>query len=140
MAVSIFNFYFVDAYAKPSWRGAAEYVGARVQAGDVVVHTSDGSFLPFIVYKKGTSDVLLIEDPDVVAGNVPSQQIVNAVGGKQLPIEDAVSGYRRAWLVVGLDHAVEYQLQQNAKFDRQYQLLSEENINGIPILLYEIEE
>ncbi len=139
MAVSIFNFYFVDAYAKPSWRGAAEYVEARVQSGDVVVHTSAGSLLPFIVYNKGTSDVLLASDPDAIAGNAPSQQIVNAMGGKQLQIKDAVAGYRRAWLVVGLDHAVEYQLQQYAEFDRHYQLLSEEEIDGISILLYELE-
>lgn len=140
MAVSIFNFYFVDAYAKPSWREAAEYVGARARAGDVVVHTSDGSFLPFVVYKEGTRDVLLAEDPDAIAGNAPSQKIVNAVGGKQVTIEDAVSGYHRAWLVVGLDHAVEYQLQQNAEFNRHYQLLSEENIDGILIFLYGLEE
>ena len=30
-------------------------------------------------------------------------------------------------------------MQQQAEFDRHYQLLGEEDIDGIPILLYELE-
>jgi uncharacterized membrane protein len=133
--MSMFHLYFDPAFAKPNWRGAARYVQERVQAGDVVLHTSPGSFLPFLAYRPTVEHVLL-PDPVIVAENAPSQQIVAAVSGPYQPADEAVQGHRRAWLVIGLDQSVEYQAQQKAALDERYVLLEEAQIEGVYIFTY----
>ncbi len=139
MAMSIFNFYFNPAFAKPTWREAAQYVHSQAQASDVVLHTSTGSYLPFLAYEHHVQHIRLPDDPELVRKNAPSQPIVTAVGGVPRSIEEAVQGYERAWLVVGLDHSVEYQVAQKEKFDAHYSLLDETKIGGVHIFAYALE-
>lgn len=139
MLVSILNFYFNPTFAKPPWRQAAYYVQDQAQPGDVVLHTSDGSFLPFLSYEHNVEHILLPEDPVAARENAPSQSIVSAVGGSPQSIDKAVQGHERAWLVVGLDHAVTRQLEQKQRFDARYHLLEETKIGGIHILAYALD-
>jgi len=139
MIASIFGFYFNPIFAKPLWRQAAHYVHEHTQPGDVVLHTSDGSFLPFLCYDPNVEHVLLPGDPAFVHENIPSQSIVSAVGGPPQPTENAAQGYERAWLVVGLDHAVTYQKQQKQSFDAHYRLLEQTDIGGIYIFTYALD-
>ena len=136
MLLSLFNFYFNPAFAKPAWRDAAQYVQAHTQPGDVVLHTSTGSFLPFLAYEHNVEHIRLPDDPELVAQNAPSQPIMIAVGGTPRSIDEAVQGYKRIWLVVGLDHSVEYQVAQKAQFDARYDLLNETKIGGIHVFSY----
>jgi len=140
MLVSVLNFYFNPSFAKPPWRQAAYYVRERAQPGDVVLHTSDGSFLPFLSYEPNVEHILLPEDPVAARENAPSQSIVSAVGGLPQPIDKAVQEHERAWLVVGLDHAVAYQVEQKQRFDTLYRLLGQTEIGGIYIFTYALDQ
>jgi hypothetical protein len=140
MLVSVLNFYFNPAFAKPPWRQTAYYVREQAKPGDVVLHTSDGSFLPFLSYDHNVEHILLPEDPVAARENAPSQSIVAAVGGLPQPIDEAIQGYERAWLVVGLDHALTHQLEQKQRFDARYRLLGETEIGGIHIFSYALEK
>jgi uncharacterized membrane protein len=140
MLVSVLNFYFNPAFAKPPWRQTAYYVREQAQPGDVVLHTSGGSFLPFLSYEHNIEHILLPEDPVAVRENAPSQSIVSAVGGLPQPINKAVQGHERVWLVVGLDHAIAYQLEQKQHFDVRYRLLEETEIGGIYIFTYALDQ
>jgi 4-amino-4-deoxy-L-arabinose transferase-like glycosyltransferase len=139
MFLSMFNFYFDPVFAKPAWRQAAHYVHEHTQPGDIVLHTSDGSFLPFLVYEHDVQHTLLPVDPELARQNAPSQSIVAAVGETSQPIDQTVQGYRRAWLVVGLDQAVDHQRKQKKEFDLQYRLLEETRIGGIYIFTYALD-
>jgi mannosyltransferase len=139
MLVSVLNFYFNPSFAKPPWRQAAYYVQERAQPGDVVLHTSDGSFLPFLSYEPNVEHILLPEDPVAARENAPSQSIVSAVGGLPQPMNKAIQGHERAWLVIGLDHAVSHQLKQKQRFDARYRLLEETEMGGIHILAYALD-
>jgi len=136
MMVSLFNLYFNPVFAKPPWREAAAFVEQQVQSGDVVVHTSPGSYLPFKAYPHTVEHVMLPNDPELVQDNAPSQSIGEAVAGAPVSVDEAVQGYRRAWLVVGLDQAVGHQQRQKAIFDSRYQLLAEDKVGAIYIFLY----
>lgn len=140
MLVSVLNFYFNPAFAKPPWRQTAYYVREQAQPGDVVLHTSDGSFLPFLSYEHNVEHILLPEDPVAARENAPSQSIVSAVGGLPQPINKAVQGHERVWLVVGLDHAIAYQLEQKQHFDVRYRLLEETEIGDIYIFTYALNQ
>jgi hypothetical protein len=133
----MFNFYFDPTFAKPAWRQAAHYVHQHTQPGDIVLHTSDGSFLTFLVYEHDVQHALLPVDPELAHQNAPSQSIVTAVGGLPQPIDEVVvQGHKRAWLVVGLDQVIEYQIAQKEQFDARFQLLAETRIDGIYIFTY----
>jgi hypothetical protein len=136
MLLSTWNFYFDPSFAKPPWRQAALYVNERVRPGDVVIHTSSGSYLPFLCYEHDVEHVRLPEDAETAQGNAPSQSIVDAIGGAPQGMEDAVRGHDRAWLVVGLDHAVQHQLRQKQRFDDRYVLSGEEMIGAIGVHAY----
>lgn len=136
MIISIANFYFNPAFAKPAWRLAANYVNEHTRPGDVVLHTSDGSLLPFLAYQPNRPHILLPVDPEVFRLSIPSQVIATALRGPPQPIDRAVKGYERAWLVVGLDFAVEHQLEQQRQLDQRYRLLAEKEIEGIYIFTY----
>lgn len=139
MAVSAWNFYFDPAFSKPAWRQAALYVNEHAQDGDVAIHTSEGSFLTFLCYEHHIEHTLLPEDPDTAQKNAPSQQIVAAVASPSQPIDRAVRGHKRAWVVVGLDHAVEHQISQKEQFDARYPLLVEDRVGGVLVYLYQLE-
>jgi hypothetical protein len=139
MVVSAFNFYMDPIFAKPTWRQAAQYVQARVQPGDVVIHTSPGSYFTFLVYPHSVVHVLLPGDPTLTRQNAPSQAIETAVGGAPQPIDQAVQGYHRVWLVVALDQAIQHQQQQKQVFDARYKVVAENQIGGIYIFTYTLD-
>lgn len=140
MMISLFNFYFDSAYAKPPWREAAAYVRDRTQAGDVALHASEGSYLPFQVYDPTILHVLLPGAPEMAQANAPSQAIVTAVTAPKQDVAEASRGHRQVWLVLGLDQAIDYQLAQKDYFDRHYRLMDETQVGGIYILRYALDE
>lgn len=139
MSFSLYNFYFNPAFAKPAWRQAAYFVQARVEPGDIVIHTSPGSFLPFLVYPHTVEHVALL-DPLVTQENAPSQHIVRAVSPPPQSLEDIAQSYKRVWMVTGLDQSVEYQVGQKQQFDARFQLLEETELAGVYLFLYSLEK
>jgi mannosyltransferase len=140
IGIALFNFYFDPAYAKPPWREAAAYVRHHVRVGDVVLHASDGSYLPFLIYAPTIPHVLLPGDPEIARINAPSQAIVTAVTAPKQEVAAAVHEYQRAWLVLGMDQAIDYQLAQKNYFDQHYRLVDETQVGGIYLLRYALDE
>lgn len=135
LMVSLVRFYFEPSVQKPPLRQAAAFINAQFEPGDMVLHTSVGSFVPFLFYPMPDAPYLLWGDPDPRKTKSAFEQF----GGKIIT-RDQLSGRRRVWLVVELDHSVDYQLSQVAWFDATYPLIEEKNINGIFTRLYEISE
>ena len=139
MLVSAWNFYFTPAFAKLPMREVAAYVRERTQPGDIVLHTSSGSYLPCLCYPTAGRHVLLPEAESAARKNAPSQAIVVEVGsGPPLPLNEAVRDAQRAWLVVALDHAIEHQLSLKEEMDERYTLLDATDIRNIGIMLYDL--
>lgn len=136
MGISLVNYYFNPAYAKPPWDEAAAYVREHAQADEVTLHPSEGSYLPFWVYNPAMEQILLPGDPKIARINAPSQAIVAAVTAPKQELALAAQGRDRVWLVLGLDQAIDYQLAQKDYFDNHYRLLEETQVGGIYILKY----
>jgi hypothetical protein len=59
-----------------------------------------------------------------VAGLVPEE------------LDAVVAGHLRVWLVVALDHNIEYQKERVAEFDRALERQKQETIGGIDVILW----
>lgn len=140
MFIALFNFYFNPAYAKPAWREAAAYVREHAQPNDIGIHTSDGSFLPFLAYDPNIEHVRLLDDPATTQINSRPQAIITAITSSRQSVEAATRGRQRAWLVMGLDRAVEYQLSQKEYFDRHYFLLNQAEVGAVYIFEYALDK
>ena len=129
---SLFHYYFDPTFAKPPLRQAADYVSNHFQKGDVVLHTSNSSYLPFLLYDPSPDHYLLQGDP---APFHPAE-VFRLVGGEAIA-RDEIGAYQRLWLVVMLDHSLQYQREQVRWFDQHFPLIEETNVGGIAIRLYE---
>lgn len=136
MGLSLYNFYFDPAYAKPPWREAAAYVREHAQPDDIAIHTSEGSYLPFLVYNSHIEQVRL-QEPEAPDSS-RSQTIISAAASAGQSIEAATRGQQRAWLILGLDRAIDFQLAQKDYFNHSYTLLREMEIEGIYISEYSL--
>jgi mannosyltransferase len=136
--VSLGNYYFNVDYAKPPLREVAHYLAAHFEPGDVILHTSDGSYLPFLSYDQPSESYLLIGDP---TPHYPLRTH-RLFGGRTGTLEEILPGYNRFWLVMFIvaDGDIDYELALKEQLDRQYPLLDEEDIRGIKIFLYGLEE
>jgi len=140
MVISLFNFYFDPAYAKPAWREAAAYVREHAQPNDIGIHTSDGSFLPFLAYAPNIEHVRLLQDSANAPDNSRPQAIIMAITSSRQSAEEATQGRQRAWLIIGLDRDIEYQLSQKEYFDHQYSLLNEAEVGAVYIFEYTLDK
>jgi uncharacterized membrane protein len=133
LMVSLYRFYFEPSVQKPPLRQAAVFINAQFEPGDMVLHTSVGSFVPFLFYHMPVEHYLLWGDPDPRKSKNAFEQF-----GGRITTRDQLSRHQRVWLVVELDHSVDYQLAQVEWFDATYPLIQEEDINGIFTRLYKI--
>jgi len=138
VGLSLYNSYANPVYAKPPMREAAGYLQTHFQAGDTVIHTSDSSYLTFVYYAPELERHFLVGDPDYEQETTRGRT-GRIAGIRPESLEEIVAGKTRLWLVVTLDHKVEYQQDLVRQFDRRYPLLDEANVGGIGILLYELE-
>ena len=119
---------------KPPYRAATAYVADQAVPGDVVLHTSDGSYLPALRYAPQLSQGLLADDPDPRK----PESVYEALGGKvsALPATD-VPENGRLWLIVALEHSEAWQLAQVDAISASYLLLDEKTVGGIRIYLFD---
>ena len=133
------NWYTNPALAKPPYREAAQLLQREAQ-GVPVLHTSDGSYLPFRLYAPDIRSAFLPDDPEQIGGTprARSTRIASGLPPDQ-PYPDAVPVFRpdeRFYLVVSHDHSVEWQQQKAAEFDARYERLGEQNVGGIIVREY----
>lgn len=135
MIVSLANYYLDPAYAKPPYRQAAGWIAERYGADDIEVHTSDGSYLPFLQYPRSVVTYLLQGDPDA---RKPGP-VYGVLGGQTISRDAVLAHEGRIWLVVALEHSVDYQLAVQAWLQQQYSGVVEYDLRGIKIYLLDPE-
>ena len=123
---------------KPPQREAASVVVAQWREGVPVVHTSDGSYLPFLLYAPHIDNQLLAGDPEAIAHTARARSTYDTLGVHAMPLADAVRGASEFTVVIALDHSVEWQLEQAAALDSAYTRIDEQNVGGILVRRYRV--
>lgn len=126
--------HWFSADLKPPYRDVMNWVAQQRQPGDVVLHTSDGSYWPALRYVDWPDHVVLAGDPD------PRRSVAmhRLVGGDVWNREEVIAWGGRFWLIVALEHSVEWQLEQADFFAQQFALSQRHEIGGIGIYLYDV--
>jgi len=139
MFLALPDYYFNPAVQKIPMREVAERVAAQWQPGDVVIHTSDTSALAFAYYRPELPGFFLAGDPDYE--NLTNRGRAQRIAGLE-PVsrESTVASARRVWLVVTLDHQVDYQRNRVVEFDALCQRVEHQNISGVDVLLYYVSD
>ncbi|MBE2224545.1 MAG: glycosyltransferase family 39 protein, partial [Anaerolineae bacterium] len=127
--------YLFSEAQKPPYREAIQFVAQNRENGDVVLHTSDGSYLSALRYENLPDHVLLAGDPD------PRKPVAvyQAFGGDVWERETAVHAGQRLWLIVALEHSVAWQQTQSQSIADEYTLVDEQEFGGIKVYLYDLE-
>jgi uncharacterized membrane protein len=131
--VSLYGYYFVSDFSKPDYRSAAGYVTEHIKLGQALVHSSNGSYVPFLLYY-GPEDHYLI-DGDPAPHHPP--RVHEAVGGQTVS-RDELAKWSSIWLIVAFDHSIPYQVDLLAEFDATYPILDENVIDGIVVRHYDL--
>jgi hypothetical protein len=126
--------YVTGGLDKPPYRDAMRLVAQGRVEGDAVLHTSDGSYLPALCYVDFANHAVLDGDPDPRK----PREVYQKLGGDVWTVAQAVSAGQRLWLIVALEHSVDWQREQAAYFARQYPALAHYRVNGIEITLYDL--
>jgi uncharacterized membrane protein len=128
--------YLAGGSIKPPYRAVMDYATAHRQVGDAVLHTSDGSYLPGLRYADFERHGLLAGDPD------PRKplEVYYVVGGQIWTHTEAEAAGDRLWLIVALEHSIEWQEDQVAYFAEKYQRLENHDFEGIALYLYQIQK
>lgn len=132
-AVGTANWLGNPSLAKPPLR---EAVATATQMGGPVLHTSDGSYLPFLVYAPGLVNGLLAGDPEEAANTARARSTYDTLGAVSLPLAVAAGGAARFTLVVLLDHSQEHQRALVAEADARYRRVATHDIGGVMVLDY----
>lgn len=130
--------YLTGDLIKPPYRAATAFVAERATAADRILHTSDGSYLPALRYTPQLNQGMLAGDPD------PRKPVAvyEALGGEVWSLEEVAqppnacaepgqSG--RLWLIVALEHSIEWQQSQVEAITTKWPVLEETDIGGIRI-------
>jgi len=126
--------YLIGPPVKPPYRDVIAFVEDSYKSGDAVLHTSDGSYLPALRYTSIKNHAVLAGDPDP---RKPAA-VYELLGGEVWNKDEVTSKGGRLWLIVALEHSVEWQRGQAAFFKEHYTLLESNEIGGIQIFLYDL--
>jgi uncharacterized membrane protein len=132
--LSLGQYYYGTQFHKPPMRAAAAYVADRVVPGDLVLHTSDGSLLPFAFYEPQLDQAPIAGDPEHQTDGARALSL-DILGFEPLEPDQALSRPGRVWLVVALDHSVEYQKQMSDRLLEARTTAHQTGIGGIGIYL-----
>ena len=127
--------YHLGPLVKPPYRDAAAFVVENAQPGDLVLHTSDGSYLPALRYAPQLTQGVLAGDPDPRK----PEAVYAALGGQVWEMADVEAmANGRFWVIVALEHSIEWQQAQYDTITARHTLLDEQDIGGIRIFLFEL--
>jgi len=131
VVISLYRLYFDSTTHKPPLRQTADQIASEFRLGDMAIHTSVGSFLPFLFYNPPADHYLLWGEPHP---RKPAETYELFEG--RVAERETVNDYQRIWLVVFLDHSVQYQRTQVGWFDDRLVLLKNYDIDGVVVRLY----
>jgi uncharacterized membrane protein len=129
--LSLKYYYTAPGFAKPPYRDVALLIAERAEADDFELHTSDGSYLPFLYYEQPVQVYLLSGDPD----SRKPEPVYALMGGQTIDREEALTLDERIWLVVALEHSLDYQQQMLEWFRQRRTVLAEHDVRGIKVYL-----
>lgn len=133
MIFSLYGYYFLDRYSKPDYRVVAAYVRQRLDENELLVHSGNGAYLPFLYYLGPERHVILEGDP---APHHPAK-LYETAAGRAISREE-LERWPSFWLVMAFDHSIDYQEGVVEAFDQEYRLLDAEVIDGIVLRRYEV--
>lgn len=128
--------YHSSSPQKPPYRAMAAFLSEQRRANDVILHTSDGSYLPALRYTQFPQHGLLQGDPDPRK----PRTVYSTLGGDVWARDEAIQLGNRLWLIVAREHSVGWQEEQLAYFNANFQRLDAHDIGGITINLYAIDD
>jgi len=126
--------YLAGEPIKPPYREVINFVAQNRAEGDAVLHTSDGSYLPALRYAELPHHAVLAGDPD------PRKPLAvyQALGGSVWTLPQATAAAERLWLIVALEHSIEWQQEQVAYFAEHYVELESYDFSGVVVKLYQL--
>jgi hypothetical protein len=127
---ALHNWYFDSHFGKPPFHTVAQYLQAKTEPGEFVLHTSDGAFLVFLHYASDYNNYLLEGDP---RPHLPLETY-RLFGGETIAKEELSA--QRFWLVIALDNSIEFQKNLGGWFDGHYKLLESYDFDGIDLRYY----
>jgi 4-amino-4-deoxy-L-arabinose transferase-like glycosyltransferase len=136
LVAMIFGFgqYLVGEPIKSPYREAMAYVTREWQPGDVIVHTSDYSYLPALRYTDLPQHVLLDGRP----GPLKPEAALKAMGGGVWNMAEIDAAGGRIWLIVALVDNLEWQQEQASYFAANYIQLQRHQVGGVEVFLFQI--
>lgn len=138
MIFSLVNYYYDSDVQKEPFRDFVETVKSTTESSDVFVHASDTSAFAFAYYAPDLDSHFLAGDPDyVMETNRGRAQRIAGLEPKSL--EEIITDQERFWLVVVMDHNLEYQRQLVEEFDGKFVRLRHDNIHGVDVIRYGFE-
>ncbi len=137
MLVALPEYYYNPANQKPPMREAVRTLSARFQPGDVIAHTSDSSALAFMYYAPNLPSYFIAGDPDYVTETTRGRS-GRVAGLVPETVSTIVAGHSRVWLVVALDHNVDYQKSREQEFEARFRNVAKLDVGGIAAFLFEV--
>ena len=136
---------------KKKYKSAAKYIQDNFQREDVIAHTSDATYAPFLYYHNNELKENWVEPPDyknkaavkiqkAFSQTIPSLKLMRAY--RVVNIEQAVKGRSRIWLVYSSwtlkNKMTESSIRVKSWLDQNYNLISRKDFYRITIYLYAI--
>lgn len=100
--------YLSGPLLKPPYREAVAFVTMHAETDALIMHTSDGSYFPALRYAPDANQVLLAGDPDPRK----PMAVYQLIGGELRTLAEILQTPQPIWLVVALEHSVEWQQAQ----------------------------
>jgi hypothetical protein len=131
--ISLQRYYFDPTVDKPALREVAKEIESQRQPGDYLLHTTIGSYMPFLFYTAPEDNYLLWggEDTD----SCKPAETYELFGGSVIDRE-SVDQLGRFWLVVMYYRSIDYQQDQIRWFDEHLVFEREINVDDILLRLY----
>ncbi|HET6444949.1 MAG TPA: glycosyltransferase family 39 protein [candidate division Zixibacteria bacterium] len=135
MLAALFNYYLDPDVQKVRLREVVQVLSEKTSEGDIFIHATDTSALAFAYYAPELKSHFLAGDPDYIAET--NRGRAQRIAGLEPETLNSIIGLGDIfWLVVVMDHNLEYQTDLVERFDQEFVKLSQENIHGVDVLRY----
>jgi mannosyltransferase len=125
------NWYFDPRFSKAPFHTAARFLNEEVAVSTPILHVSDAALLLFLHYAPEHDHYLVAGDP---SPHLPMETY--ELFGAHILDRDEVTA-NSFWLVVALDHSIDFQRGLASWFDTRYQLAEARDFDGISVRRYE---